>query len=203
MKHESRSFGLDLARAMAISLVLFAHFVYKWTNVGFWGVELFFALSGFLIGQILWRNYAASERWNFENIKNFWTRRWWRTLPNYYLFFLVMIAFHYSMGNQLPTPWGFAKVLVFSQDLVSSNYKFFGVAWSLCIEEWFYLLFPLVLFVFSLVTPIKKRAFILTLISFVVFSTIMRFLLKGNNEMNSLREITFQPGLSLTLPNIL
>ncbi|RYE13802.1 MAG: hypothetical protein EOP34_08005 [Rickettsiales bacterium] len=82
-----RSFGLDLARAIAIGLVLMSHFGHNALDaLGFWGVELFFALSGFLIGQILWRNFSQTDNWSGKQILNFWQRRWWRTLPNYYLF---------------------------------------------------------------------------------------------------------------------
>lgn len=51
--HYNRSFGLDLVQAFAICLVLVSHFAKSLAIIGFWGVELFFGLSGFLIGQIL------------------------------------------------------------------------------------------------------------------------------------------------------
>ncbi len=51
----TRNFGLDLARALAISLVVFSHLSKSVEVFGLYGVELFFALSGFLIGGILYR----------------------------------------------------------------------------------------------------------------------------------------------------
>src|SRR5688572_4697894 len=89
-----RKIGLDLPRALAITLVLVSHFVKRCEILGFYGVELFFALSGFLIGGILYRDLAASPGWTFPRVKHFWFRRWWRTLPNYYLFLIIALIFH-------------------------------------------------------------------------------------------------------------
>jgi peptidoglycan/LPS O-acetylase OafA/YrhL len=101
---KNRSFGLDLLRAIAISLVLLAHFVKAFDKLGFWGVELFFALSGFLIGKILWNSFNQNQYYSFPLIINFWQRRWWRTIPNYWLFLLVMIVYQLVRSNQL-TNW--------------------------------------------------------------------------------------------------
>jgi len=88
IKKEARSFGLDIARALAISLVLVTHFSKANENFDFLGVEIFFSLSGFLIVNILWRNLGLQSRLSMNSVFNFWCRRWYRTLPNYYLFFL-------------------------------------------------------------------------------------------------------------------
>src|SRR5204863_5095522 len=85
-----RVFGLDLLRAAAIMMVICAHgFVVLYPHFGdalgvfghggFYGVELFFVLSGFLIGQILIRRGLALGR--AANVAVFYVRRWFRTLP--------------------------------------------------------------------------------------------------------------------------
>ena len=91
-----RIFGLDLLRAIAIGLVLLCHitpfFVFPlapgWfaevSALASLGVDLFFVLSGFLIGGILLRDLDRGA--SFRSLVAFWSRRWWRTLPNYYLF---------------------------------------------------------------------------------------------------------------------
>jgi len=185
----NRSFGLDLIRAIAIVLVLISHFVHKLEVLGFWGVELFFVLSGFLIGQILWRNYEKQGDWTFKDISNFWYRRWWRTLPNYYLFLIVTILFAYFMSKSIPHWKDLSSYLWFSQNLVSHDGSFYGVSWSLCIEEFFYLLFPLVLFIISKVINNKQKAFIMTLSTFVISSIIIRGYL-AQNDVYSIRTIT-------------
>ena len=59
------------------------------------GVDLFFVLSGFLIGGILIAKIEESDRINLKLILTFLKRRWYRTLPNYYLFLSVNILLVY------------------------------------------------------------------------------------------------------------
>ena len=97
-----RVFGLDLLRAAAIQMVIYAHaFVVLYPHFGeplgyfghggFYGVELFFVLSGFLIGQILLRTGADFAR--AGNVAFFYVRPWFRTLPLFFLFLFVNVIF--------------------------------------------------------------------------------------------------------------
>lgn len=170
--HNSRVLGLDLARAIAILLVLVAHLVHKVDFLGFYGVELFFALSGFLIGRILLDSFVDCDRWSFKHLLNFWKRRWWRTLPNYYLFIVVFAIFHSFTGGlpDLETSWAF---LLFGQ-CIDGNDAFFSVSWSLCIEEWFYLLFPLPLLLIPVSKKWRTAFFGANVFFFVLVSIILR-----------------------------
>src|ERR1700743_972604 len=141
MNPASRSFGLDLARAVAITLVLIAHFAKVLEVAGYYAVELFFALSGFLIGGILYRDLFSSPDWTFAHVTRFWQRRWWRTLPNYYLSFALHSLFHLFYGG-FPSPQMLWRYPLFLQNASENIHFFYGVSWSLCVEEWFYLLFP-------------------------------------------------------------
>ena len=162
----ARYFGLDLARAVAISVVIFSHFVSKLDFIGSFGVELFFALSGYLIGSILWKNFSTSATWTFKHVFNFWQRRWWRTLPSYYLFFLVFYVFQKKFAV-LPSQGILIDHLWFGQNLTKLYGEFFyGVSWSLCIEEWFYLTFPVTLFLLAKLITNKKVAFMATIAVF-------------------------------------
>lgn len=187
-----RNFGLDFARALAISLVVASHFGHaSFGELGFWGVELFFALSGFLIGQILWRNFSQAQAWNGKRIFNFWSRRWWRTLPNYYLFFLIAIALVYINGGSIPPLSRLFVYLWFGQNLISFYWGFYVIAWSLCIEEWFYLLFPLILFGFAKTGLKRKASFAATLFIFFAGSYIMREFIISAGGGHDLRTTTF------------
>ena len=142
----SRSFGLDLLRFLAVSFVLVAHCAVVFGRVlsftppnllvmaAFFGVELFFVLSGFLIGRLLLDIVETAP--TARSFLIFMVRRWLRTLPLYYLWLLVLPLL-------LPTTaslWPFATM---TQNLAwpMPPEGFFGVSWSLAIEEWFYLLF--------------------------------------------------------------
>ena len=186
-----RSFGLDAARAFAIVLVLISHFSHKsLDSLGFWGVELFFALSGYLIGQILWRNYSQSGSWNRHHIANFWYRRWWRTLPNYYLFLLILVVQQWYNGS-LPSLAELSRFLWFGSYLLEHSWGFYGQSWSLCIEEWFYLIFPLVLLGFTKLGLKPKLAFLLVLVTFFIASALVRTSVLDLKLMLATREITF------------
>ena len=147
----SRVFGLDFTRALAISLVLFTHASFFLAPlkpnfdplfmVGYLGVDLFFALSGFLIGGILIDSASRGTGW----VGRFWVRRWLRTLPNYYLFLLINIAIYLWVEGQWPRALSY---VFFVQNLAWPHPVFFPEAWSLALEEVFYLLAPLSMLVF-------------------------------------------------------
>ena len=185
-----RKIGLDLVRAVAISLVLVSHFVASLDILGVHGVELFFALSGFLIGGILYRNLLAAPRWSFAEVKRFWLRRWWRTLPNYYVFLGVFCVFHACVGG-LPGLAGGWPFLVFCQDLFGMKSSFFSVSWSLCIEEWFYLLFPVCVLLFTGLGCSKRRAFLCATLLFLVLPAALRERMFAVNDPAAVRLMTF------------
>lgn len=151
-KKEDRIFGLDVIRATAILLVLFSHLYYVLGSVhptvislsglaGYAGVELFFVLSGFLIGGILLRQFLTSN-FTFANFWVFIKRRWFRTLPNYYLVLMVQFILAYSFGYLTDNWW---RYLLFLQNGTTYTISFFSESWSLSVEEWTYILLPLAL----------------------------------------------------------
>jgi peptidoglycan/LPS O-acetylase OafA/YrhL len=153
-----RRFGLDLLRAAAVLLVVIAHgsvlAVPLWIPgqeiifMAFLGVELFFVLSGFLVGGLLLDELEANRDAPGRGwVLHFWSRRWLRTLPNYYLVLGLNFGFVALVAQPLPESW--PLYFLFSQNLVSAHPNFFGEAWSLAVEEWFYLLAPLVALAFS------------------------------------------------------
>ena len=143
----SRLSGLDTLRATAIVLVLLYHFqvvVSGASTFGFigdcgWaGVDLFFVLSGYLIGNQIMGPIARGERFSF---KLFTIRRALRTLPNYYLILALYFLFPLTMAGKEPMPlWRF---LSFTQNIGLRPGAAFSHAWSLNVEEQFYLILPL------------------------------------------------------------
>lgn len=143
---ETRVFGLDFLRALAILLVLVAHASFMflplthrleaWWMLGHLGVELFFVLSGFLIGAILVKQAEAARL----RIGRFWLRRWLRTLPNYYMFLGINIVIARWIDGTWPHAAGYA---VFMQNFAWPQPIFFIESWSLAVEEIFYLVAPL------------------------------------------------------------
>jgi len=191
LETHNRSFGLDLVRALAITFVIVAHFARFFDPLGYWGVELFFGLSGFLIGQILWRNFSGTDNWTLKHMFNFWSRRWWRTLPNYYLFFVVSLVFYAYVDGSLPSISSLLRFVFFGQYLLNHEWGFYGISWSLCIEEWFYLSFPLLLFTLRKTGLKPSTSFSISIALFFIASVFLRKFLISIGQQESLRTITF------------
>ncbi len=152
----NRIFGLDMLRAIAISLVVISHVTYllfpinvKSTLItglramGAVGVDLFFVLSGFLIGKIILRQ-LENKKTTFSDLMIFWKRRWLRTLPNYFIVLVINILIVlYCRGTLVPE---LGQYFIFIQNFAFAHPDFFTEAWSLSVEEYSYLLMPLVLY---------------------------------------------------------
>lgn len=149
-----RIFGLDFMRAAAIAGVLLVHtieglvpFLPWWVSFvghgGFYGVELFFVLSGFLIGTILVRR---GERLREPSqVVTFYLRRWFRTLPLFWIFLGVYVWIELVLRDHHHGGAVIAQHGLFLRNLTGLHITFFPESWSLAIEEWFYLLFPFAL----------------------------------------------------------
>src|SRR5256714_7587071 len=185
----ARVFGLDLLRAAAILMVIGAHaFVVLYPHFGeplgffghggFYGVELFFVLSGFLIGQILIGTGADLAR--AGNIAFFYTRRWFRTLPLFFLFLIINIVFERLFrAHAVNVREGLSHGL-FLRNVTGFHMTFFPESWSLAIEEWFYLLFPAALWLGLKFTKRFGAVFLAAAFTFLAFSTVARLVAAGD-----------------------
>lgn len=185
---KERVFGPDLARALAIFFVMISHmgglyaswlgriFPFGLAILGFFGVTLFFTLSGFLIGTILLtmtEQKVGAQEWGI-----FFIRRWLRTLPAYMSWLAILVLLSWA-GNFI-VPWPIIQqvipyYLTLTQNLAWPMVSFwYGVSWSLTVEEWFYIGFPaliILLLAFRL-----KRPLVLGLATFclVLFPLLVR-----------------------------
>lgn len=182
-----RVFGLDILRALAIVCVLWCHFLdvlYHYTSgwleiifnyvvfmLGFYGVEIFFILSGFLIGNIFYKSIVqpGSQSVGMHSIGNFLMKRWVRTLPNYFLFILVNACVYYYLNGHFFDLHAIARYFVFLQSYdYKSTIDFFGVSWSLTVEEWFYFILAIAFLTAFAVLKHHRKAFFFAL--FVLFA---------------------------------
>ena len=144
-----RNHGLDTLRALAITLVFAYHYMvfvsrqptFGWVSVVGWvGVDLFFVLSGYLIANQLFEGRVRGQQ---VSLKRFYARRAMRTLPVFWVVLAAYFLWPTVMGGKTPAPlWRF---LSFTQNYQLQPGTAFSHAWSLCIEEQFYVAFPLVL----------------------------------------------------------
>ena len=180
---QARLNGLDTLRACAILLVLMYHymvFVSKQPSFGFlseigWiGVDLFFVLSGYLIGNQI---FSELKKTSDFSIKRFYARRFLRTLPNFYVVLAIYFLFPIAAGGNPVTPlW---KFLTFTQNLELKPGSAFSHAWSLSIEEQFYVALPLVALL-SLAWIKSLRTMWLILITAMIGAACMRYAMWTN-----------------------
>lgn len=140
---QNRIYGLDVFRAVAILIVLYGHGKLVSGNAFSFipdiplidGVELFFVLSGFLIGGILISTVEKEKKFDIKSLLIFWKRRWFRTLPTYYLVLFVnifltktsLIGGDFKQFNY--------RFFIFCQNFSKGFFEFFWESWSLSVEE--------------------------------------------------------------------
>ena len=129
-----------------------------WITKGDLGVDLFFVISGFLIGSILFKEYKRTKTLNF---KSFYLRRFLRLFPVY--FFSMIIALYFLDGNgaeRWTTAW---SNLIYVNNYVFKSYM--GWTWSLAIEEQFYIVIPfLIVFLFP---KFRKKRVLFTILAII------------------------------------
>jgi peptidoglycan/LPS O-acetylase OafA/YrhL len=177
-----RIVNLDLIRAIAICVVVIYHTVQmvgrdgfislsKFTHLGQYGVDLFFVLSGFLIGNLYWHELIENGT---VDIKRFILRRILRTYPPY-LIALILSFIPVWINRHQSFDFGY---LFFFQNYYE-RIPFFLVSWSLCIEEHFYIFLPPILY---FIQKFEPRQALLTLLALAVIPLILRLLFVNFNS---------------------
>ena len=181
----NRLYGLDHLRALAISMVFFYHFPIlfsgnpEWlqsaARFGWTGVDLFFVLSGFLISSQL---FSQIRQGRSISLKTFYIKRFFRIIPAFWVVVLIYFCFTgFHEREALPPLW---KFLTFTQNfgLNIFDYGTFSHAWSLCVEEHFYLFLPVILILLQATKSFKKSYWILIFLFF--FGIVLRVFIWEN-----------------------
>lgn len=189
-QNPNRIFGLDLVRATAISFVLFSHLYYLIGSqnpllislsglFGYAGVELFFVLSGFLIGTILLKMFAK-DSFSASDLLGFFKRRWFRTLPLYYLALLLNIVIAVLLNYPKDGIW---RYFIFIQNFNTNSITIFPESWSLSVEEWTYLLMPPLFYIgWKFLKKKVKTSFLAMGLFVILLSHLLRYLYFLNHQ---------------------
>lgn len=206
----SRVYGLDVFRAFAILFVLMGHSfqhskivpeIQVFGKLAILGVELFFVLSGFLIGSIIMRLIDEKRFHSLVDIYTFWKRRWLRTLPLYFVVLLVFLRFHGKHGLL-----DYPAYFVFMQNFAYKMPAFFELSWSLAIEEHFYLWFPVAFLLWEKITNRAHLALILTAVTFIIIAYTFRLsqpLFSDWNDYNFAIRMTVLPRIDAIMFGVL
>lgn len=165
---------LDFLRFIAIFLIIGHHVIMPpqeanalqplallWYDFGWTGVDLFFVLSGFLIGGLL---FTELRKFGKLDVRRFIIRRGFKIWPLYLGYVAVMIVLighreHISLWQAIGRAWPFYTHTQ-NYTMHSDLYVNYPVAhlWSLAVEEHFYLLLPLLLHFLTRRTPDARQA---------------------------------------------
>jgi len=211
----SRLDGIDLLRGLAIFLVLmnhvnmrllFAHVPYTkglppqltyslvWN--GQFGVQIFFAVSGFLITSMSLRRWGTISR---VKIRDFYRLRFARIAPLLLLLLAILSALHLAHVKNFivsPKTGGLGRALIaaltFHVNLLEARRDYlpgnWDILWSLSVEEMFYLFFPLACLLFR-----RTRALIIPLLAFIILGPFARSVAFNHNEV--WREYSYLGGM--------
>jgi peptidoglycan/LPS O-acetylase OafA/YrhL len=185
---------IDFLRFLAASSVAISHFIMQSDGynlnleiISSISVEVFFIISGFVLApQII----SIAKNKKFQNYKIFIIRRWYRTIP---LYVLSLLLTSIILSNLFTID--FLKYLFFLQNLFILSVKndFFSIAWSLSVEEWFYIIFPLfLLLLFKKFNFTSKKHFTYLAYLFVILILLFRLFFSDNTDWGSnVRRVVF------------
>ncbi|MBF6608677.1 MAG: acyltransferase [Flavobacterium sp.] len=174
----NKIFGLDLMRVVAVLMVLGSHSLWLYPQhrnlltkaldfSGFIGAEIFFVLSGFLIGSSLFRlymkpAYEKGSAWRFLR------RRSVRVMPNYLLILVVNLLVAAILGYSVAEPF---RYFVFLQNLATPMLPFFPESWTMPVKELTYVMLPFILFGLALFLKVARcKLLLFATISLILFS---------------------------------
>jgi peptidoglycan/LPS O-acetylase OafA/YrhL/lysophospholipase L1-like esterase len=187
--------ALDGIRALAIGLVLVFHGGFSWAGGGFFGVDVFFVLSGFLITGLLIGEFRQNSH---IGLRRFWAHRIRRLVPA----LLVMLAGVACYAEFFAPPDTLGQLrsdaiatLLYGNNwhLVNGTQGYFAAlntprpllhTWSLSIEEQFYLVWPLVVLAVMKWTRSLRVLLTVTVVGALASALEMAYLYHGGSGIN-------------------
>lgn len=172
---------VDYYRFIAAFLVASSHYLLNLSHnlnlelIAILGVELFFPLSGFVLA-----NQLKKVESNINNTITFFLRRWIRTIPPY-LIALTCAAIIFDSGELL----NYIKFATYTQNIFIDNPSpnFFSVAWSLSVEEWFYLILPICLIILWKMNQKLSNKLIIVCISTILVGIILKLVFMPSPDL--------------------
>jgi peptidoglycan/LPS O-acetylase OafA/YrhL len=201
--------GLDGLRAISVAAVILYHAGFTWMTGGFFGVEVFFVVSGYLITALL---LDEQERTYRVSLREFWFRRARRLLPALFtmLFTVALWTALFGTSEQQSTlkrdlPWSIFYAGNWGQ--IVGKVPYFASAdppllrhlWSLAVEEQWYLIWPLVFVAIMAVGTGDRRRRGTLLLSTVCTLMVATSLMHGHVSNNALYLSTFTRASGLLL----
>jgi peptidoglycan/LPS O-acetylase OafA/YrhL len=176
-QEEQRVYFLDLIRGIAAFAVAIPHFLsieYAQSIgleiISILSVEIFFTLSGFVLAPQIIHCLATKS---IINLRIFLVRRWMRTVPPFLLALIAMtLLTSQSFGAD------FLRYSIYSSNLWAqlNTIDYFQTAWSLSVEEWFYIAFPILGMVATYTFRAESFRFMIT---FSVLFILLTFLIRS------------------------
>lgn len=167
-----RNSSVDVFRGIAIICVVLVHFNGT-MPFGYLGVDLFFVISGLLIGGLLTRQLKDGKKINFFK---FFIQRGFKIWPSYYAFLLFgsVLAFclyRYTNPDQIIPFWDLKRYLFFYQNYTGQPFHWsFDHVWSLCVEEHFYILLPILFVLIQTFVNDKNKAGVLLTFTLLIIA---------------------------------
>ncbi|CAM3894201.1 acyltransferase family protein [Paracidovorax anthurii] len=169
VSNNHRNLEIEVLRAVAVMFVIIHHYpallgtpdpgIYRWVE-GLWsGVDLFFCISGYVIARGLLPVLASARGAEFwVEVVRFWIRRWYRIIPAAWLWIAALGIVNYSLvlhgdrvffSDAISAVLHYANLHFYSCTVGFSNAcQHLHMYWSLSLEEQFYLLLPISIWVF-------------------------------------------------------
>lgn len=167
--------SIDFYRGIAVIAVVLFHFD-GFLPYGYLGVDLFFVISGYLVGGILVKSYLKGNL----DFLSFFLKRAFKIFPSYYFFIIVGGLLAYFMYSEI-NPEGVLplsdlnRYLFFYRNYTGEPHHWnFDHVWSLCIEEHFYLLFPITLILCYKIFGSSKKTLLTIVLMMLVFGFVFK-----------------------------